>query len=204
MQQSRSQKKKTSRKVRSEDANVSRMYRELHGEKIIYRRWMSGTVTTVSTGAGGVVALTTLANAASAQASPDFSSLAALYTAYRVRAIRVEVFPILTAPGWNGASLAIRPAVIACFPWTSNTVPTTYQQALDVTGLKLVSGYSRGVIQTSYKGDPDAHLWTGTGSAIGSSEQFGISCIGTSTTAENNATVWNVVPQYLVEFRMTG
>jgi len=189
---------------KSESQAVARLYHNLHQEKVVFKRWLCGTTTTISTSAGGIVALATMANAASVSSAPDFASLAGLYTTYRCRAIRVEVFPRLNTAAYNGSSLATRPPVIACFPWVANTVPTTYQQALDVSGVKLLSGYSHGVISTTYKGDPDAHLWTGTGSAIGSNEQFGISCIGTATAAEVSAVVWDVIPQYLVEFRING
>ncbi len=203
MRPSNSRRRKTKAKV-SEDQQVARLYRNIHQEKVIYERWVAGNEASIATSAGGVVALATLANAAVISSASDFASLAVLYTAYRCKAIRVELFPQNTVPYYNGTTNIQMPAVAAVFPWTSNSVPTTFQQALDVTGMKLVSGYSHAVIQTSWKGDPDAHLWTGTGSAIGSSEQFGISIIGTALTSTATATVWRVIPQYLVQFRMAG
>ncbi len=190
--------------AQNEDRSVARMYKQLHNEKVIYTRWVSGAEATISTSAGGVVALTTLANAALISSSADFASLAALYTAYRCKAISVQLLPLLPAPVYNGAAIQTQPSAIAVYPWTSNTVPTTFAQALDVTGVKVLSGYKGGFLRTTYAGDPDAHLWTGTGSAIGSNEQFGVSCIGTSTTSTASSGVWKVIPQYLVEFRMAG
>ncbi len=189
---------------RDEERQVARLYKTVHQQKLIYERWVSGAESTVSTGAGGLVALTGLANAAGINVTPDFASLAALYTAYRCKAIRVELLPFLPVPVYNGAVLITQPTAIAVFPWTTNTVPTTFSQAQDTTGVKMVSGYSRAIVATSWKGDPDAHLWTGTGSAIGSNEQFGISCIGTATAATVNNSVFKVLPWYLVEFRMAG
>ncbi len=184
---------------------MEKLYRTLHQEKRIYKRWMAGAELTVSTSAGGVVALATLANAAVINSTPDFASVAALYTAYRCRAIRVEIFPVYNVSGaYTGAAFQTLPPCVAVFPWTSNTVPTTFAQALDVTGNKLVSGWQHAVVSTSYRGDPDAHLWTGTGSAIGSSEQFGISCIGTAATTTASLAIWRVQVNYLVEFRMAG
>ncbi len=188
----------------SEEARVTRLYKNIKQEKVIYERWMAGAEATVSTGAGGLVALTTLANAASVSATPDFASAAVLYTTYRVKAIRVELYPYYTCPWYNGTVAIGLPPVVACFPSSANTVPTTFQQALDCSGLKLFSGYKGGVIQTSWQGDPDAHLWTGTGSAIGSNEQFLISCIGTATATTVNTSVFKVIPYYLVQFRMVG
>ncbi len=194
------------RKGRSEteDQTVARLYKNVHQQKVVYERWVAGTEASIATSAGGVVALTTLANAALISSTSDFASIAVLYTAYRCKAIRVDLFPYLTAPVYNGAGVTIMPTVVAMYPWTSNSVPTTFQQALDVTGLKLMSGYKGGTISTTWRGDPDAHLWTGTGSAIGSSEQFGISCVGTALATTASTTVWRVVPQYLVQFRMAG
>ncbi len=188
----------------SEEATVNKLYKTIHQTKLIYERWIAGPEASVSTTAGGVVALTTLANAASISTASDFSSIAALYTAYRCKAIRVVLKPVLPCPVYNGSAVIYAPAVIAVFPSTSNTVPTTFQQALDVTGLKLIGGHEGGVVSTSWMGDPDAHLWTGTGSAIGGNEQFLISCIGTSTTATVSNVVWKVLPMYLVQFRMAG
>ncbi len=188
----------------SEAAVVERLYKTIHQEKRVIQRWVAGAESTLSTSAGGLVVLTTLANSASISTAADFASLAALYTAYRCKAIRVQCIPFQSVPYWNGTAPVYQPAAIAVYPWTSNTVPTTFAQACDVTGVKIVSGYKGCVISTAFKGDPDAHLWTGTGSAISGGEQFGISCIGTSTSAAATVSVWKVIPQYLVEFRMNG
>lgn len=191
-------------KYLSEDAKVAKLYKNIKGEKLIYERWMAGAESVLSTGAGGTVALTTLANAASVSSAPDFASAAVLYTTYRVKAIRVQLLPILNTSVYNGAGITTPPSVIAVYPCAANSVPTTFAQALDCSGLKLMSGYKGGICQTSWIGDPDAHLWTGTGSAIGSNEQFLISCIGTSTAAAANSGVFKVLPFYLVQFRMVG
>jgi hypothetical protein len=197
-------KRKTSKKKIPEAAMVERLYRSIHQEKRIVQRWVSGAEATVSTSAGGVIPITTLANAAVISSTPDFPSLAVLYTAYRCKAIRVQLIAFSPVPVYSGATVLSTPPAIAVFPWTSNTVPTTFQQALDVTGVKISPGYKSLVLSTSYKGDPDAHLWTGTGAAIGSNEQFGVSCIGTATAATASNPIWKVIPQYLCEFRMNG
>jgi len=165
---------------------------------------MAGAEQVVGTGVGGTLPLTTIANSASISSTADFSSIAALYTAYRCRAIRVQIIAMHPVPYYTGTVGFNAPSVIAYFPWQANTVPTTFAQACDVTGVKLVSGYNSLVLSTSYRGDPDAHLWTGTGSAIGSSENFGVSCVGTATAATASSNILKVIPQYLVEFRMAG
>ncbi len=195
---------KSRRPKKSEQQQVERLYKSLHMDKKIYSRWMAGAETTVSTSAGGVVALATLGNAAVVNSTSDFSSIAAIYTAYRCKAIRVQLFPFMPNCWYNGTTAYTMPAILAVFPWTSNTVPTTFAQACDVTGVKFVSGYEKAIVSTTYRGDPDAHLWTGTGSAIGSSEQFGISIIGTAATATASNAVFRVLVDYLVEFRMAG
>ncbi len=185
---------------RSEEQQVARLYRNLKMEKQVFERWYVGNEASVSTSAGGVIALQTLANAASVSALPDFASMATVYTTYRCKALRVSLFPTSCV----NTTAYTAPAVVAVFPSFANTVPTTFQQALDSTGLKLMSGYKGGVCMTSWKGDPDAHLWTGTGSAIGSNEQFLISCIGTALTSTASSVVFRVIPEYLVEFRIAG
>ncbi len=197
-------KSKQQQRKRSEQQQVAKLYRTIKGGKPIFERWFVGNEASVSTSAGGVVALQTLANAASVSATPDFSSMATVYTTYRVKAMRVTLFPTLTVPCYNGAALVSMPSVVAVFPSFANTVPTTFQQALDCNGLKMLSGYKGGVCMTSWLGDPDAHLWTGTGSAIGSNEQFLISCIGTALATTASTVVFRCVPEYLVQFRITG
>jgi len=197
-------KKSSKKNNRSEDAQVMRLYKNIHQDKRVYQRWVAGPEGNVSTSAGGIVALTTVANAASISSCADFSSLAAVYTTYRCRAIRVDFFPYFTAPYYSGTVNISMPPVVAAFPSFANTVPTTFQQVLDSTGLKLMSGYRGGTILTSYKGDPDAHLWTGTGSAIGSNEQFLVSVIGTAGVVTVSTAVFRYIPQYLVEFRIAG
>ncbi len=196
--------RKKTKKPSSEKARVERMYKSLHVDKRIYRRWMAGAEATISTTAGGVIALTTLGNAASISAVSDFSSVAALYTAYRCKAIRVQLFPNFPVPVWDGTAARFPPTVVAVFPWQANTVPTTFAQAQDVTGVQMVSGYKGCVAVNTFQGDNDAHLWTGTASAIGGNEQFGISIIGTTSTAAASVVIYRVLVDYLVEFRMAG
>ncbi len=194
------------RKVKpSEEQQVIRMYKNIHETKRIYQRWIAGTEIGVSTSAGGVIALTTLANAALVSSAPDFASLAVLYTTYRCKAIRVDIFPVYDVSGsWTGAAFQTLPSCVCVFPSFANTVATTFQQALDVSGMKLIKGNERATVMTSYRGDPDAHLWTGTGAAIGSNEQFLFSMVGTAATSTASLAIYKVVPQYLVEFRITG
>ncbi len=196
--------KNRSKRATSEKAAVEKLYKTLHVDKRIYSRWIAGPEQTISTSVGGTVALTTMANAASISSAPDFASLAVVYTAYRCKAMRVQVFPFYSAPVYTGAAVNIPPAILAIFPWTSNSVPTTFAQAQDVTGVHMMSGFKGAVVVNSYRGDPDAHLWTGTGAAIGSGEQFGISCIGTAATSTASLPVFRVLVDYLVEFRMAG
>ncbi len=192
------------KKHASEQQQVDRLYRTIHVDKRIYRRWIAGAEANISTGAGGLVALTTVANAASVSSAPDFASLATLYTAYRCKAIRVQLFPFYPVTTYSAAGVIVMPVVVAYFPWQANNVPTTFAQAQDVSGVKMISGFKGAIVTNSYQGDNDAHLWTPTSSAIGGGEQFGISCIGTSTTATASTVVHKVIVDYLVEFRMTG
>ncbi len=190
---------------KSEQQQVARLYKQIHQTKSNYQRWLAAPETVIACNGSGVVALATLANAATIQSScPDFASLATLYTAYRCRAIRVRLLPLYLTPVWDGTVLRTAPCAIAVYPWMTNNVPTTFQQALDVTGVKVVSAYKADTVLTSYRGDPDAHLWTGTGSAIGSNEQFGVSCIGTALASTASLSVMKVLVDYLVEFRMVG
>ncbi len=200
----RKSKKTKKSKPQSEAAQVERLWKSIHQTKRTLKRWLAASETSLSTSAGGVVPLTALANSASISVTPDFGSLATLYTAYRCHAIRVTLVPYYPVPVYNGTTLITVPSLICVFPWMSNNSPTTLAQAMDVNGCQYRSGYERLLISTTYKGDPDAHLWTSTASAIGGNENFGISAIGTSTTSTASTFVWKVLVQFLVEFRMVG
>ncbi len=204
MSNSSNKSRRQGRSKQTEQQAVDRLYRTIHVEKRTLKRWVAASELTLSTGAGGLLALTTVANAASVSATPDFASLATLYTAYRVHAIRVQLFPFYPVTTYSAAGVIVQPVVVAYFPWMANNVPTTFAQAQDVSGVKFVPGYKGAIVTTSFRGDTDAHLWTPTSSAIGSGEQFGISCIGSATAATANNPVHKALVDYLVEFRMTG
>lgn len=201
---SRKTKKTKKGKPQSEAMQVERLWKTIHQTKRNLKRWLNGSESSLSTNGSGVVPLTTLANSASITSCPDWASLATLYTAYRCHAIRVELIPYYPVPVYNGTVIVTVPSLICVFPWMSNNVPTTLGQALDVVGCRTKSGYERLLISNTYKGDPDAHLWTATTGAIGGGEQFGISCIGTSTACTASNFVWKILVNYLVEFRMVG
>ncbi len=161
-------------------------------------RRMSFSSATLSTGAGGVVALTTLVSSANVSAScPDFSSCANLYVAYRVLALECVVKPFYPV---NTTAVTV-PASIVVAPFQAGTGATTYAGMLDTSRSVVASGYSGGRFFADAQSDPNAKLWTQVTAAIGASNAFGLQCIGDSVAATATTYVWRVNAWAVVEFR---
>ncbi len=157
-------------------------------------------INTVTTNASGVVVLQNLASSASISSFSDFSSLAALYTAYRAKAVRVTLLPYFPV----NTTAVVVPATVIAAPWRGGLSPSSLTQHLESVNCTIMSGYKSYVLTNFYEGDEDAHLWTQTTAAIAATDSFGISCVGQSVGATASTNVWNLMVEWLVEFRMAG
>ncbi len=163
------------------------------------------TTGTVVTGAGGLIAATTLANTNGVSVLGDFSSLANIYSNYRVCAIKVHVQPFYPVPVWNGVAVVTVPPTIAVVPFRSGLIPAAYPAFTESSEVRFASGYKAYVFETSSKGYPDGKLWHPTNAVISTAESYGIACMGQNfVTSSASINVWLMTAEYLVEFSVEG
>lgn len=177
---------------------VSRTLSNLNaGATIMTRRLTS--LGTVVTSVGGLIALTTLASSSAVSSATDFASMANLFVAYRVKALRVRLFPVFVA---NIAGVAPPPCQLCADVYSSGLSVTTYANMLDSAACQLWSGYSPKTLAANWDGLPDAHLWTPNNAAITANEAYGILLIGASgnTASQVSTTYYTYVVEYEAEF----
>lgn len=155
---------------------------------------------TVGTNGAGVIPLSLLASSANVNGYPDFTSASNLYTLYRVHAFKLTFWPVLKV----NTTAVNAPAYVVTAPFRAGLAPTTIQQLQESPDSVSMSGYDKCLATVNWKGDPDAHLWTATNSAIASAEAFGMAIAGSSVLATSSTNTWYVYIEALVEFSMTG
>jgi len=154
----------------------------------------------ISTDGTGRIPITTLASSASVSGLADFTLLAGLYLAYRVKAMKATWSPVFAA---NVAGIAPSPALLASASFTSGLAPTTYAQTLDSSSLKLHSGYAeRSTAVIDWNGQLDAKLWTPTNAAVAAAESYGVFVVSDSsaTVSQLSTLYFCGVAEYAVEF----
>ncbi len=165
-----------------------------------YRRIMCIGDLALSTSGGGVVPVTNLASTTGVSSSPDFSSCAALYQAYRVRSIKVVVTPYYPVP----LAAVTVPAALYVVPfWDGNPI-SSIAGALDSSNLRVCSGYKEYTFTVDGAGLNlfiDEDLWTPTSSAISGAESFGLTVVGMAAASTATTPVWRYSVWYDVEFK---
>ncbi len=159
------------------------------------------TEVTLSANGAGLIPATTLASTNSVSVLGDFSSVAAIYSNYRVKAIRLTCNPYYPVPAWTGAAFITVSPLIVVVPFRSGLVPSTYVGFSESSEAKYASGYKGGVFTTTNKGYPDGHLWHPTNAVITSADSYGLAAMGQNLIAGTaSVPVWAVNVEYLVEF----
>jgi len=164
---------------------------------------MSLSDSAVSTNGAGVIPATTMIATGSVTSCADWASCAAMYSSYRVRAIRVIALPAFVA---NTTAVTV-PALIYVVPYYGGVIPSTISGFADTSGAIAVSGYKsmkKSVDFLTLNLDADSHLWTPTNTSITASEQFGIACMGTTTASTVSTLVWKTTYWFEVEFKIMG
>lgn len=159
------------------------------------------TASTLSTNGAGLIVATTIANSNGVSVLGDFASLAAIYSNYRVKAIKVTAKPFVNA---YTTTTYVTP-MIAVIPFRSGLVPSTFPSFIESSEVRLISGYDGGVFETSSKGYPDGQLWNPTNAVISTADSFGIAAMGQNYVAGSVSTyVWMLVTEYLCEFSVSN
>jgi hypothetical protein len=196
--------KKTRRGASTQDLSkevlvrVGKALDNLNAGATIYSRRLTTSGSIVSS-AGGLIALGTLCSSSAVNSAPDFASVANLYVGYRVKAMRVRIFPHYVA---NVTGVAPPPALIAFANFSSGLSVTTYANMIDSAACRLISGYKPATFAVNWDKLTDAKLWTPNNAAISSTEAYGIVFIGASTNiaAQISTTYFGYVVEYDCEF----
>lgn len=189
--------------VKSETTKDLRQFGQVNASTRIITRRVCGAVVNLSTNAGGLLVAATLISSSGASSSSDFGSLAALFTSYRVKALKVTLMPFYPVPYFNGVGTVVVPATVACSEFRGGLGGATYQAIADGSKCRYLSGYKSFTLTADYSKDNDAQLWTPTTAAVGATESYGLLVCGQATAASVNTLVWAVNPEYLIEFRAT-
>jgi hypothetical protein len=189
--------------VASETRRDLRAFGKVNASERIVTRRICAAATNISTTAGGLLLATTLASSSAASAASDFASYAALFTSYRVKAVKTTLLPYFPVPLFNGVGTVVVPPSIASSEFRGGLGGATYQSIADGAKSRFLSGYKSYALTADYSKDNDAQLWTPTTSAIPAAESYGILAMGTATAATANTAIWVANPEYLIEFRAT-
>jgi len=201
MQRRKNKNTRSKQNTSAETSNDLRLMKSLGAQTRVVTRRICGPPSTVSTNAGGLLVVTTLAGSQGASGAADFAQLAGLFTSYRVRAMRVQLRPFYPVPFYNGVGTVVVPASIAAGFFQGGLGGATYQSLSDSAKPRFLSGYKQHDLTINYEGDNDAHLWTPTTAAISATEAFGIIICGQATAASVNTLVWHFCVEYAVEFK---
>jgi hypothetical protein len=192
--------RKSDKSASRHQARINRGFDRLHGINVTYRRIMSYSDASINTTAGGIIGSTNLCDSQLVQSCADWSSCAAMYSSFRVRAIKAYAFPAYRV---NTTAVTV-PAMVYVIPFYGNLIPTTIPGFADSSEVKIVSGYDKWSHAADFltlEKDGDAHLWTPTNTTVTSAERFGLAIMGTATASTASTLVWKLTYFFDVEFK---
>jgi len=177
---------------------VSKALGNLNAGATIYTRRLT-TSTTIATNGSGAIALATICSSGGVSSATDFTSIANLYVGYRVKGMRVRIWPVLP---FIVAGVAPPPALVAVAMFSSGLSVTTYANMLDSSDCKFLTGFRPAEFVIDWTNLPDAKLWTPNNASITGAEAYGLVGIGaTGNPAAQVTTVYfQVVVEYETEF----
>lgn len=154
-------------------------------------------VGTISSNGSGAIPVSSISQA-TVSAQPGWSASAADYQFYRVRQVKMRIFPAtVNATSTTGPYQSVM--VLGRF-W-GNTVPTSANSILDSKDNKAVSTLQEAAFENNFLGFNQAQLVLGTGSTYAGSAQYGI-CWASPVVANLpiNSIIFSYIFEYVVEF----
>jgi len=183
----------------SNDGRIAKLLKQINTSYAIFERRLAVRIS-VSTDGTGRVPITTLASSGAVSALSDFTKVAGLYLAYRVKAMQATLHPTFAT---NVAGVAPSPSTLVTFGFTSGLAAANYQDAIDSNDFKQHSGYAKGIRSAiDWTGNTDAHLWTPTNAAVTSAETYGVAIVedSSATVSQVSTLYFTGVVEYVVEF----
>jgi hypothetical protein len=199
----RSAQNQRSRKSKLDPAERGRliMYRHVSNLNKISR--VLSYATTIASTAGGVIALSAYASF-QAQSFPaaDWANISNEFDVYRVRQMRVHLFPATTN---STATTGPYQSCIALSRWWG-TVPTSWTGMASDPGFVAFSTLEEAEMENNWLSFPDAQQWVPVASTIPTGDSFGIALItptGAAATAVSSV-IFTALVQWTVEFQGTS
>jgi len=183
----------------SNDSRIAKLLREINTSYAIFERRLAVAVS-VSTDGTGRVAIGTLASSASVSGLTDFTKLAGLFLAYRVKGMQTTLNPTFRS---NVAGVAPSPSTLVTFGFIGGLAAANYQDAIDSNDFKIHYGYAQAIrAAIDWTNNTDAHLWTPTNVAVSSGEAYGLAIVedSTATVSQISTKYYSGVTEYIVEF----
>jgi hypothetical protein len=135
----------------------------------------------------------------------DWSGMSGRYLEYRVRAIRIRIYPLANMNYANGT--VVPPVMILAADIKAGVGFVNASALACGANLRVFRGYGTHEpidITTDWEGYPDAHLWTGTSGSIAATDTFGVQLQDSATAPASAASTvyFRVLQEYVVEFRL--
>jgi hypothetical protein len=147
--------------------------------------------------AGGVIAFWNT-NSSGVTASPDWTNFSQEFANYRVRALKLKIFPAtVSATPTTGPYQGVM--MMSRF-W--GLLPTTESHISQDTNTRHFSTLQEGQMSTNYLGFQDAQQWTPVGTSISAERTYGFAGItptGTTGLPASSA-IFSYIKEYEVEF----
>jgi hypothetical protein len=168
-----------------------------YGGDIVLKRMTYPTTLTTTT--GGLIAISaTTSNSVQSIPATEWSSFAARYQQYRVKALTLTFYPLYN----DATSTATYPlAVLIVSDSLGGITPSSIaQQLADERAIVRSAGTSPFNYTVDWNRNPNAKLWTSTTGNIPTADQYQVNYSSFGGLA-NTTAYYTVVIQWLVEFR---
>jgi hypothetical protein len=169
---------------------------------IIRKRFTSPGVV-IETTAGSLVAVNTSIDSAQVQNLPatEWASFAARYQFYRVRSVKMIVFPIYPGSGSPTAG-ATGHSVLYVGDYLGASAPTSAAQILSDERAMLYSTSKTFSFTATWDLNPNARLWAPTNALIPTANQYGIAfASATASVLPASTNLFTYVLEWDVELR---
>lgn len=154
---------------------------------------------TLSSGAGGVIASGNYA-ASQITSSGGWATVAAAFQRFRVRAMSVRMVPVSSVSFFDGTNARLNVGFAMC-RYDGQVIPNTAGLILNSVGGRLAGSTDNIMLETSWKDNTNAKLFTTVGEAMAAEADFGIAFIGIGSTGVDNTVIFYVLQEWLVEFQ---
>jgi hypothetical protein len=188
--------------VKEERAIVRRMD-NTQAQTMIVRRILT-TSSVISTSGAGFIAATTVASSDVTGAN-DWSSFASRYGAYRVKAIRLRLFPIVTvSQAAAGVAVTPPPGPILVAVVKNGRAYTNFASKCSGADAEWFGVCEKVDKSVDWRANPDAHLWTDVATTIPAEQRFGLEYSDPGSAPASAATTqyFRSIVQFEAEFNV--